>query len=347
MYPDTNRFKSKLLLLAKLLIGAGIFYFLFQSVFTEGLQTEHWFRDLWWAFRQGAAIPIGLAFGLVVLNWGLEAKKWQKLAYKVEHINFWQAFRAVLVGISLGFVTPNRLGDYAGRMLELRTRQRLQAFGAIFLGRLCQLFWTVAGGSLGALYFVSISPGTTSWFTFGLAISFLLLNSVFLFILFHPQVVIAALAEIPVLERFTGFISIISLYTKTEIAVLLGLSGLRYVVFVSQFALLLYAFGVQTSWWQMALGIAGTFLLKSMVPSFTAFTDLGMRELSAMYFFGLLGQNNLIVMSASLSLWFLNIALPSLLGLIFVWQLKSKNIFFEKLSAKTKLYKFRKIKEKS
>jgi len=346
MYSDISYYKTRLLVLAKLLIGIGIFYFLYQSVFSEGLQAEIWLRDLWWAFRQGAGLPIGLAFSLILLNWGLEAKKWQKLACKVEIINYRQAFRAVLVGISLGFVTPNRLGDYAGRMLELRTRQRLQAFGAIFLGRFCQLFWTVAGGSLGVLYFIFLSSGLDYCFTFGLAISFLLLNSCFLVIFFHPGIMVTAVAAVPVLNRFQRFIAIIGLYSKTELAVLLGLSGVRYVVFVSQFALLLYAFGVQIYWLQMALGIASTFLLKSVVPSFTAFTDLGMRELSAMYFFGLLQQNNLFVMSASLSLWFLNIALPSLLGLLFVWRLKSKNMFFEKLPAKSKIPRFRKTGER-
>jgi len=89
----------------------------------------------------------------------------------------------------------------------------------------------------------------------------------------------------------------------------------------------------------MAIGITSIFLLKSVVPSFTALTDLGIRELSAMYYFSLLLQNKVYVMSANLSLWFLNIALPRLMGLIFVWRLKTKKIFLhpipEKESMKT------------
>jgi hypothetical protein len=51
-----------------------------------------------------------------------------------------------------------------------------------------------------------------------------------------------------------------------------------------------------------------------------------MRELSAMYFFSLLQQDKVLVMSASLSLWLLNIAVPSLIGLILVWQIKLKSL---------------------
>ena len=64
--------------------------------------------------------------------------------------------------------------------------------------------------------------------------------------------------------------------------------------------------------------MAGTFLLKSLVPSLNALADVGVRELSATHLFGLLGQSALPVLSASLSLWVLNIALPSAAGLVLV-----------------------------
>jgi len=326
MRTSKRSLKKYILLFSKLLVAGSIFYFLYQAVFGEGLKAEVWLRDLWQAFKKGAIWPITSAFGLIIFNWGLEAQKWKKLAAKVEEITFWEAYRAVLVGICLGFVTPNRIGDYAGRIIELRTRQRLQTFGAIFLGRFCQLFWTVAGGSLGLLYFVFIFQGHYSWFGLGLTISFLLVNICLGIVLFHPRIIINVVAALPVLNQFKRFVSIVGFYTKSEISMLLGLSGLRYLVFVLQFGLLLHAFGVQVSGWQMGMGIASTFLLKSVVPSFTAFTDLGMRELSAMYFFSLLQQNKVAVMSASLSLWFLNIALPCLGGLVFVWRLKTKNL---------------------
>ena len=68
--------------------------------------------------------------------------------------------------------------------------------------------------------------------------------------------------------------------------------------------------------------MSGTFFLKSVVPSVSLLSDLGMRELSAMYLFGLLGQERLQVLSASLGLWLLNIAVPSAVGLFFVLRLR-------------------------
>jgi hypothetical protein len=63
-------------------------------------------------------------------------------------------------------------------------------------------------------------------------------------------------------------------------------------------------------------------LLKSLIPSLNALADVGVRELSATHLFGLLKQPALPVLSASLSLWVLNIALPSAAGLLFVLRLK-------------------------
>ena len=57
------------------------------------------------------------------------------------------------------------------------------------------------------------------------------------------------------------------------------------------------------------------------MPSLNALADVGVRELSATHLFGLLGEPVLPVLSASLSLWVLNIAVPSAIGLVFVLRL--------------------------
>lgn len=310
-------------LFIKFLICLIIISFLFQAVWDTNLRSTSWLLELGKAIKNGAGLPIVGAFLLVSVNLGFEAWKWQYLSSKIEKITFGSAYRAVLVGICLGFVTPNRVGDYAGRILELRSRQRLEALGAILLGRLCQLGLTLAGGSLGILYFAFISLPPTSWALY-LSIAGVLacFNMGFLLVLFYPKVVLNLLQVIPGLQHFMPYINTIAHYSGFEIRNLLGIAGLRYLIFVFQFMWLLEAFNVQAAWWQMAFGVAGTFLLKSVAPSFSAITDLGMRELSALYFFSLIKQNKIFVMSASLSLWFLNMVLPCLVGLLFVWQMR-------------------------
>lgn len=322
-------YKQKLLknlsfLILKILILLSTFYYLYQSVIGEAQQPETWFLQLLHALQHGQSLGISLAFGLLFINWGLEARKWQKLAAKVEPLSFWQAYRAVLVGICLGFITPNRLGDYAGRIMELQSRQRLEALGAIFLGRFCQLGITVIVGSVGIFYFLASFLKPVPEILVGVATTLLLVNGIFFLLLFRPGVLVTAAAAIPFLNKFVRYITILSAYTFAEVRTLLWLSFWRYGIFLGQFILLLGAFGVDLPLYQLVYAVSGTFLIKSVVPSVSALADLGMRELSAIYFFHLLGQSSPPVMSASLSLWLINIGIPSLVGLLFIWRLKWK-----------------------
>ena len=311
-------------LIIKGLIFISTFYFLYEALSTENIRPENWFISFLAILQKGEGVYILFALSLIFFNWGLEARKWQQLAVKIEDITFWQAYRAVLIGICLGFITPNRIGDYAGRIMALQSRQRLEGLGAIFLGRFCQLTITVAAGSMGLFYFLVNYIKVAEPILFSIAFLLIIINAFLYILLLRPQILIAAVSVVPVFKRFVPYIAVITVYSPAEIRELLQLSFLRYLVFLGQFMLLLTAFGVKVIWWQMALGVSSTFLLKSVVPSLTAIADLGMRELSAIYVFSFLVQNKMLVMSASLSLWFINIVLPNLIGLVFVWGIKWK-----------------------
>jgi uncharacterized membrane protein YbhN (UPF0104 family) len=315
--------KKFLLVLAKVLVVALTLFLLYQAIFTAPDTLLSWGGILSNALQSPLRFLFILTAALIPVNWGFEARKWQLLGQKLESISFWRAYRAVMVGLTLGFITPNRLGDYAGRVLELRSRQRLEAIGAIFIGRFCQLVATVLAGSVGLLYFILVFgwqhyPGVSlSVFVLllGLSVAMLLL-------LYNARAMVATVGGIRPLRKFVPYLSIMGTYTSGEMTRLLWLSLGRYTVFLVQFILLLLLFEVRLSPLQYLSGVSGTFFLKSVVPSVSLISDLGVRELSAMYLFGLLGQERLQVLSASLSLWLLNIAVPSVVGLYFVLRLR-------------------------
>ncbi len=311
--------------LGKLAVLALTWYYLRQAILDANTHTAfaaQTLKNVW--HNQWPAVA--LAALLLPVNWGIEAWKWQYLSGKVEKISYLAAYKAVLIGLTLGFVTPNRMGDYAGRILALHQKNRTDAIGAILLGRLCQLGATVLFGSAAIAYFLHtyfIPLATPEGFSIGLGL--LLLNAWGLALLFSFQWAIKLLDKVPFLRRWLHYFAVLGQYKFAELRQVLLLSVLRYGVFMAQFVLLLYAFGVEVSFMQLVWGVAGTFLLKSVVPSVNALADIGMRELSALYFFGLMGQDPMLVLGASLSLWALNIALPSVLGLVFVLPLKLSN----------------------
>lgn len=291
---------------------------LYNSVFAEPDTAQAWRKLLSTALSGAGRLPVLLALALVPLNWGLEAWKWHRLARHLEPVTFGRSFRAVMVGLTLGFATPNRVGDYAGRILELRSK-RVRALGAVFLGRYCQLVVTVLGGVAGLLFFL-LKFYVRGYPALGLGLVVLAggIGGAVLLPLYRSRLLVAALGLWRPLRRFRPALAVMPTYPARALHAVLAIAGLRYAVFCGQFLLLLYAYGVGGKLGPGLAAVAGTFLLKSLVPSLNALADVGVRELSATHLFGLLGQSALPVLSASLSLWVLNIALPSAAGLLLV-----------------------------
>ncbi|MFI5204605.1 MAG: hypothetical protein ACHQF2_08935, partial [Flavobacteriales bacterium] len=54
---------------------------------------------------------------LCLANWWLESIKWKIMINRITPCSFSKAAQSVLMGCSFGFITPNRIGDYAGRTI--------------------------------------------------------------------------------------------------------------------------------------------------------------------------------------------------------------------------------------
>ncbi len=80
----------------------------------------------------------------MLINWGIEAKKWQVLASRIEQVNYFTAFKAVLSGLSLSLFVPNGIGDYAGRIAYMHEGNRLRSVTLTLVGSMAQLVVTLS-----------------------------------------------------------------------------------------------------------------------------------------------------------------------------------------------------------
>ena len=71
-----------------------------------------------------------------------------------------------------------------------------------------------------------------------------------------------------------------------------------------------------------ASGVEVVFLVKTITPAFNLLSDLGVREAAALWVFGPFGTSPPVLITATLTLWLVNILVPVLVGLIWVWRLK-------------------------
>jgi uncharacterized membrane protein YbhN (UPF0104 family) len=93
-----------------------------------------------------------LVVALMLVNWGIEARKWQVLVQHVQHFSFFKSFKSVLSGCSITMLTPNRIGEYGGRILYVEEGNRIKAISLTIVGSMSQLLVTMIMGCAGLLF---------------------------------------------------------------------------------------------------------------------------------------------------------------------------------------------------
>src|SRR5947207_14164574 len=89
---------------------------------------------------------------LMLLNWSIEAMKWRLAIQEIQPLGFLKAFRAVLSGVSFSVNTPNRIGEYLGRVLYVDEGNRLKAVSLAIASSMSQLIITLFFGMMGLFW---------------------------------------------------------------------------------------------------------------------------------------------------------------------------------------------------
>jgi uncharacterized protein (TIRG00374 family) len=271
-----------------------------------------------------------LCLALMPLNWALEALKWQYLASKIEKISFLNALKGTLAGLGLGFITPNALGDYAARIYFLSIKNKMEAVGAVLLARISMFFVAIFYGIIGFYilsYFNVLKP---SRFADERVVWLIAIATFALFILvlyFKSYLnLFEKLKTQTWLKTIWNSLKVVAQYNFFELTVCISISIIRYLVFTFQYLLLLHFFGVKIDNILVVSAVWMVYFVKSIFPTFNFLNDLGVREVSAVYFFSELGISNSVAILASLCLWLVNILLPTLAGTVILIVAKYKKM---------------------
>jgi cation transporter-like permease len=306
--------REKLLAGLRLLVLLSVVGFVVQAL----RQHQTGFADiLVYARRSLTAAHAALLAGVLLLtplNWALEALKWRQLAAKIQAVSFPDAFRGVLAGLALGFATPANLGDYAGRLYALKTDRRFENLGAVVLGNGMQFYVSLLGGTVAYAFFLrKFNPQPA-------AVHATLLVLLVLTLLFGVWVVVRRRSLTGLFDRYRWlqpvgrYVAVVGRYSPAELGRVFGWAVLRYGVFTGQFLGVLVVFGIDLPPADAACGVALVFFAKTVIPAFHFLSDLGVREFTALYFFSFYAVAPAAVVSATLSLWTINILLPVLVG---------------------------------
>jgi len=261
---------------------------------------------------------------LMVLNWSIEAWKWKLAVSRIQEISFNKAFRAVLSGVSFSVSTPNRVGEYVGRVMYMDDGNRLRAISLTMICSMSQLIVTLAMGIVGLVYMMPRINAAE--FVAGFWVKTLLYAVVTALIFltvfyFRLAWIVKWIDRIPGSSRFAWLINAIENINATMLLRLLSLSVIRYSVFGIQYYLLFRLFGVEMGWWQGFWAISITFLVLAIIPTI-ALLEVVQRSTVALKIFGLLTTNELGIGLTTITVWFINLIIPALAGSLLILGIK-------------------------
>ena len=311
------------------LLFAWLSYSVFKQIRDQPHLEESW-RNIKASFTDTRIINFLLVFILMFVNWSLEALKWKLSVQKVQPINFFRALKAIFSGVSFSITTPNRMGEYFGRMLYMDEGKRLKIVSLTILCSLSQLIITLLFGLLGLLILqvdmdkLSL-PSWLKWIKntgiIGGAIGFIFLTVFY----FRIGWLVRWVDKIPAIKKYIWLINELEKTDTTLLMRLLSISMLRYFVFSTQYFLLFRFFGVDVNWWQGFWAIAIVFFIMAIIPSIELFEVVG-KTFVTQEIFAIFTVNSLAIGFVTTTIWFINLVVPAAIGSLLILGIK----FFKK-----------------
>lgn len=259
---------------------------------------------------------LAIVFILMFANWLTEVFKWRLLLKPRIEIGFKRAFASVISGVSLGAITPSRLGEFAGRIFYLKDQDKIFGTVASFTGGFAQNIVTIFTGLLCMIFYIMIfdhqmlvEDPLMFYLIFILSVVVIIL---LLLVYLNLSYFIDKISHWKIIKRFEDYLPHTADWSSKDLGLVFIYSFIRYSIFSTQYLLLLYIFGIDIPIQEQMIKIGLIFLLTSFIPSYSV-SDIANRGSVSMAVFNNPSMD-LAVAAASLILWVINLAIPGLIG---------------------------------
>ena len=278
------------------------------------------------SFNSANLLWFSLIIALMPAVWALEAVKWRKSISIFTKVSFLRSWRSVWYGVVAGQLTPNRIGEPVGRLALIDEEVRGKASVAAIWCSFTQQIATVLFGLLSIIWWIEVKQlnvlpsGIPLWIIVSIILAWV---GFMLYLIFDGK---------RIAHWFEGFGWIKNLlhgekldfsFSASVILFVQTISILRYLIFSTQYVLLLKLFGVNGSTIDLYAVVGLTYLFSSFIPSFSV-SEVGIKAGFAIWFAGMISNNAVGVTAASLIIWILNLAVPALIAAWFPWRESEK-----------------------
>ena len=243
-------------------------------------------------------------------------KKWRTLILRLHPVTWSQVVRAVLAGLTMALLTPNRIGENFSRVFILPKEKRVAAVGLSGVNTLAQIVIIQLGGILGFLMlinndqFIDILHTSIGWFTLTLG---LIISAVIVLLYFNINRVIPLINRWKIVKKHLESLKILNSLDNRLKWRVLAFAFLKYIVYTFQFYLLLNYFGVDIAWHTCIPAIMTIYVLLTYLPVISI-GEAGVRGSVTLLIIGQFSDASLSILASSFGLWAINIVIPAVTG---------------------------------
>lgn len=252
-------------------------------------------------------IPFIVCFLFVPLNWYFEWLKWEFLLQSINEEKNSNRFTAFVSGIVSSFLTPAFSGNFLGRIIYFEANKRWKLTVYSMVSNFSQFTVSMFFGAIAGIILLYEKESYFSELSIGLFIGATITS---LLIYFFGE----TLASPIKIQRVQSMVLLVK--KGPSRLKIIGVSLLRYLVFLLQFSLALSAFGVPFEYLNL-LWIALVYMAVTLTPSLF-FGKIVMRESIAVSILTLAGIATFPILLASLSTWFFNLLIPTFVSVFFI-----------------------------
>ena len=226
--------------------------------------------------------------------------------------------KAIYAGISVGLVTPARIGEYGGRLLFIDGEDRIKSIPATLISSIAQNISNIIGGYIGALIFCYCYFSFNRFVYIAGSILGLLVIIMLCALFFNiSKLKLDGLNRWWLGKLLNKQAHVISQYDRPILKRVLTLSYLRYLIYCTQYVLILDFLGLELSLLAAFSGVAVIYLFQSGIPLPPILSVIARGEL-AIVIWSLFTANVGGILVATFGLWVINLVFPALLGLLII-----------------------------
>ncbi|MFD2873018.1 hypothetical protein ACFS5N_11100 [Mucilaginibacter ximonensis] len=307
--------------LLKAVILVLAFLFIYHQYLVKGNNLKEFQIAIQHLRHQQVIIVMSAVVLLMFANWLVECFKWRYLTQKLVKISLWKCIEGVFCGLTWAIFTPNRIGEYGGRVMFLPPRKRIHGVFAMAVGSFGQMVITNILGAAAFIWFCFTFLHLSWWLLVLITIIAVVFMIFFAIAFFNIKWLVKLLNSISFLRKYHRFFDIMAAYQFAELLKIMWFCLTRFFIFSLQYYLVIHLLIPQIPLVEVMLLVFMVFFIQSALPSLDLL-DVPVRATASATLFAYVNAPQIAVIAAFTSIWLINLIIPAILGSVFIFNLK-------------------------